>query len=343
MKQTVRQHIASLLLSGKRRRRGLAIFVVMALLVSVTVAGLLKRYGVAVTHQETELEIPYADESYDAHVVDELYNDDLSPADDDFAADAEAENGEETPATNEATLYQDINGLSVEAIISDSEPIPTDARLVVTPLTSDMDSYDAYLAALNRDFGDDVYTSSNALFYDITVMADGEEFEPTNGRIDITLDFKKNQLSEELGLPIDDESSIRVTHLPVDSDKQPAIEDIADPIDPDDITVEHVADTKVEAGSTEKLTFSLSSLSVITVTGAPTDVTVNASLLGTDMQSLGYNLYAYLLSNNDSNAYGAKINFENGNATATISNVPANTYRAPVCPVVVISDASPRR
>lgn len=245
----------------------------------------------------------------------------------------EAEPNEPAPSEptdhgpHELTLTQETDDLTVEATITDGAPIPEQASLVVTPITPDMDCFDSYMQALNRDYDSDVYTSANALLYDVTVMAGGEKFEPTDGRVDITLDFKSNQLSEDLGLPVEDESAIRVIHLPVEPSAQPAVSDIDDALDPDDIAVEYVTDAELETGDTEKLTFSLDSLSVITVTGATTDVTVNAALMGTDMQSLGYNLYAYLLANNDNTAYGAKVSFTGGNATATIPNVPANTYK----------------
>ena len=57
------------------------------------------------------------------------------------------------------------------------------------------------------------------------------------------------------------------------------------------------------------------------------DVVITASLAGTDMETLGYNLYAYLIADNDGKARGAKLDFANGTAAAVISDVPSNTYK----------------
>ena len=57
-------------------------------------------------------------------------------------------------------------------------------------------------------------------------------------------------------------------------------------------------------------------------------VEVTGTLQGTTMKSLGYNVYAYLVSQNgNGEAYGVKINFVDGNFTGTIGNVPEGQYK----------------
>ena len=66
---------------------------------------------------------------------------------------------------------------------------------------------------------------------------------------------------------------------------------------------------------------------VIGVTDAQ-NVTVTGTLQGTTMKSLGYNVYAYLVSQNgNGEAYGVKINFVDGNFSGTINNVPEGEYK----------------
>ncbi|MBO5556857.1 MAG: CHAP domain-containing protein [Oscillospiraceae bacterium] len=224
------------------------------------------------------------------------------------------------------------DSLSARVRITDREEIPETAELVVTPLTPDMEAYAAYMEALNRDFEQEVYNSENSLLYDVTVLVDGKVFEPRKGNVEVSLTFKDKQLSESLGLDADSQSALRIIHLPVLGDGQPGVSPDAaaagsEAPKPEDIRCEYVPGAQVDLDEAEAVSFSLGSLSVITVTRASTDVTVNASLLGTDMKSLGYNLYAYLAASNDSTVYGAKIDFSDGNATATIPNVPVNSYR----------------
>ena len=268
------------------------------------------------------------------------------------------EEGEDLSGVSFLSLECDTDTIAVSAEITDSGSIPADARLQVTPLTPDMDNYGAYMTALNRGYDENTYNSSNSLLYDISVITDGKEYEPENGRIELRLRFKENQLTEALGLSPEDTSALRVIHLPLASESEhssaasstgsahqaPAplsraklfrkraeadltAYDTPQSVDPSDILREDVSEALVDLEHGEEVCFTLTSLSVITVTGAATDVKVTGSLSGTDMKGLGYNLYAYLLANNDHNAYGAKLTFTEGNASATIPNVPVNTYR----------------
>ena len=230
----------------------------------------------------------------------------------------------EDRAVEKLKLTYDDEDISVTAVVRDSKKIPDDAKLEVKALKQGTDEYSAYMTALNRGFADKPYDKNNSLLFDVSVMVDGKEFEPRDGDVKVTLKFKKNQLTDYIGLDEDTENALKIIHLPVDGKTDSSS---SDKISPKNIKKEIVEDAVVNVDKGESLKFSLDSLSVITVTTANTNVNINASLQGTDMQSLGYNLYAYLLASNDSRAYGAKISFTNQQASATINNVPPNTYR----------------
>lgn len=201
------------------------------------------------------------------------------------------------------------------------EEFPAGAELVVTRITSDMGVYDAYFAALNRGFDDNPYNGENSLLFDVSVLVDGREFEPSTGKIEIKIDFKEKQLSEMLGSDLDENAPIRVFHLPVAGEDNTSLESVNE----SDISLEYISEAVLESDVTDSVSFSLDSLSVITVTTANTSVTITGALSGTDMKTIGYNLYAYLVPESGK-IYGAKMEFADGTATATVPNVPAGSY-----------------
>ncbi|MBR1683568.1 MAG: choice-of-anchor A family protein, partial [Clostridia bacterium] len=202
--------------------------------------------------------------------------------------------------------------------------IPDEAELVVTQITADMEVYDSYFKALNRGFGDNPYNGFNSLLYDVSIIVDGREYEPEKGRIEIKLEFKAHQLSSMLGQNLDEDVPLRVIHLPVvDETCESSIEDV----DASQIEREYIETTIIGHDDTEAVSFSLDSLSVITVTGASTDVTITSSLMGTDMKSLGYNLYAVLVSATEDKTYSVKVDYTNGTFSGTIPNVPVGNYQ----------------
>ncbi|MBQ8973123.1 MAG: PT domain-containing protein, partial [Clostridia bacterium] len=213
-----------------------------------------------------------------------------------------------------ATLVCNTDVLHTTAVITDCAPIPENANLTVTMLTANADGYTDYMDALNRGFDEGTYNSFNTLFYDVSVLVGEDEYEPVDGKIELTLQFMRQQLSEALGLDEESASAIRVFHLPERDDGE--------------IVREYVTDALVEIGDSQEVSFSVSSLSVITVTGAATDVTVTGALQGTSMKSLGdYNVYAYLMSEVTGEAYGVKVNFTDGSFSGTIANVPVGEYK----------------
>ena len=119
--------------------------------------------------------------------------------------------------------YED-ESVAVRAEVTDPESIPDNAELVVTPIISG-DAYNAYLNALNGQI-DGTYNSDNTLLYDISFLApkadsegnpiDGEyvEIKPAGESVSISMQFKENQLTDELKAAEADE--IQIVHLPLD-------------------------------------------------------------------------------------------------------------------------------
>ena len=232
-----------------------------------------------------------------------------------------------TVVTNLQTLtYQDAS-LKVAADVYSGQ-LPEDARLQVTQITPTTSgyNYDAYMQALQATSNAPV-SPENTLLYDVAIMSAGVEWEPTDGgHVDLSIQFKRDQLTEDLG--VENAETVAITHLPVDSQVMEHYNTTreATDISADDIQPEAV-DAVITSDAAE-LSFELSSLSTIAITNASSTVNVNVSLSGAyDANSMllkNKNVYAYLVpSNGGSWIYGAKLDFAaDGSASCTITGVP---------------------
>ncbi len=138
--------------------------------------------------------------------------------------------------------------IKVTATLEKPDAIPDDAFFCVTPLTEE--EAEKYLEALNKDKdvenGDVLATAENTLLYDIGFYTDdtkSEEIEPEEGSVTISIEFKKDQLTEEIGA--ENSEDITVTHITEEGNN---------------IETEVVADTEasVEEGTLEFTTESFS-------------------------------------------------------------------------------------
>lgn len=116
-------------------------------------------------------------------------------------------------ATKRVYEYEDAK-IYVRAILEKADAVPDDAYFGVTPLTEE--EAGKYLEALNKakEEGDVPATAENTLLYDIGFYTDEsktEEIEPEEGSVSISIEFKKDQLSEEIGA--ENEKDIVVTHI----------------------------------------------------------------------------------------------------------------------------------
>ena len=170
--------------------------------------------------------------------------------------------------------------VKVKAVLSDPNALPDGVELVVSEITSETEgyNYDAYMQALNENAGSiadeaglkelSQYTDTNTLMYDIAFMFEGKEYEPTEGTVSISIEFKNKQLTNDLSAS--SEEDITVVHLPIKSEVMESSEitstQEATEITAGDIEVKTLTDALADVGSTEKIEFSEESFSVFAVT-----------------------------------------------------------------------------
>lgn len=175
--------------------------------------------------------------------------------------------------------YSD-NNISITAKLQVPGAIPDEAELVVTLIDQSTEgyNYDAYMEALNNS-ADEIaseagledsnkYDSANTLMYDIAFMYEGEEIQPAEGSVSISVEFKNKQLTNELS--VTSEEDITVVHLPIKEEVKEASEitttQEATDITSDDIEVKTLTDATAEVADTEKIEFSEDSFSIFAVT-----------------------------------------------------------------------------
>ena len=201
-------------------------------------------------------------------------------------------------ATKRSYHYEDSN-ITVNAELEDPTAIPDEAEFKVTQITSNTAgyNYDAYMEALNEDAASDTnaksvnadskdsedsdetestdaYTSDNTLLYDMAFIytvdvqnEDGNiskkevEVQPAEGAVTINVEFKKNQLSNEIGAEVNDD--VTVGHLPLkDSVKEDlSTTEEATNISANDIDVDKMTDATVSVEN-QTVTFDAENFSV---------------------------------------------------------------------------------
>ncbi len=169
--------------------------------------------------------------------------------------------------------YED-NDVYVKATLEVADAIPDDADFVVTKITPDTNgyNYDAYIQAINDNADtitgekDSEIDEKNVLLYDVAFFVtdkDGNkvEVQPEEGSVRINIQYKKGQLKEEL--EANDDSLLKIVHLPLVSDVKESVDTTADATDisANDINVEVVSDNT--SVSDENSEFALSDFSVI--------------------------------------------------------------------------------
>ncbi|MDO4188653.1 MAG: FctA domain-containing protein, partial [Lachnospiraceae bacterium] len=181
--------------------------------------------------------------------------------------------GEETRIKRVYTYDDD--QVSVTATLSDPKAVPDDADFVVTPITAQK-AVDAYLEALNRNSDEETeYTEENTILLDIAFLVDkkdeegnvipGEkvEFEPEVGTVKIEINYKKSQLTGELGAT--ENEDVEIKHLPLSDSVLDTVDTTAEAtnISANDIKVEDVrAEVTVTENGVDIVEFVTDSLSV---------------------------------------------------------------------------------
>lgn len=116
-------------------------------------------------------------------------------------------------ATKRVYEYED-SKVYVRATLEKADAVPDDAYFAVEPL--DEEEAEKYLAELNENKDEDMseYTAENTLLYDIGFYTDeskSEEIEPEEGAVRIAVEFKNDQLEEDLG--VTSLEDVEVTHF----------------------------------------------------------------------------------------------------------------------------------
>lgn len=175
-------------------------------------------------------------------------------------------------------IYSDSN-IKITAKLQVAGAIPEDAELVVTPITSESNgyNYDAYMDALNDNaqaIADEAgheaastYSEDNTLMYDIAFMYEGEEIQPAEGSVSISMEFMDKQLTDSLA--VSSEEEITVVHLPIKEEVKEANEitttQEATDITSNDIEVKTLTDATAVVTETEKIEFVEDSFSIFAV------------------------------------------------------------------------------
>ncbi len=183
-------------------------------------------------------------------------------------------------ATEETVFNYSDDKVIVKAEASAKGLFPEGVELKVTEITSKTDNYnyDAYMNALNdnaeaiaKDAGlenSNEYTEDNTLMYDIAFMYDGKEIQPKEGSVNVSIEFKGNQLSEELSAS--EKEDVTVIHLPIKEEVKEASEvestEQATQITAEDIEVKTLKEATAEVGNDEKVEFSEDNFSIYAVT-----------------------------------------------------------------------------
>ncbi len=178
------------------------------------------------------------------------------------------------------TVYEYEDGqVYVKAVLQNADAVPDSAQFSVKQVTSTTVgyNYDAYMQALNNnaeaildevDPEEDAFTDDNILMYDIAFLMDEDgslvEYQPKEGTVRISINFKSNQLTEDI--EAEEAEDIMVMHLPLIEEVKESVETTADAtaISENDVIVEVVAsNVSVEGG--ESVEFTASDFSIFTI------------------------------------------------------------------------------
>lgn len=187
---------------------------------------------------------------------------------------------EEEEATKTEYTFED-SRVKVTATLTDAAAIPDDASFEVTEVTEKSSdyNYDAYMEALNEASDDDtkVYDKSNTLLYDIRFTEaekdeNGKEtgniveLEPTEGSVTVNVEFRENQLTDDIA--VEDAEDVEIKHLPLKEDVKAENENMtagATEISAGDVKIQDMDDVSADISSAEQVSFTTESLSVFSI------------------------------------------------------------------------------
>ncbi len=245
-------------------------------------------------------------------------------------------------ATTETSFSYSDDKVIVTAEATAEGVFPEGIELKVTELNSQTENYnyDAYLNALNdnadaiaKDAGKDEscqYSESNTILYDIAFMYEGKEIQPKEGLVNVSIQFKENQLSDSLSASQED---ISVVHLPIKDEVKEANSlestEEAKEITSEDIEVKTLTEATAEVGDDEKVEFSEDNFSIYAVIAyqnhTPGTDTFK-SVLG-DAVNFGLTTYQIFVNESETN-FAAKVVYANAQTGNDMTNSVEQTFIA---------------
>ena len=157
----------------------------------------------------------------------------------------QAGSGESSESGKTIRRFQN-DEIAVEAVLSDASELPGDARLCVVPITQEKNSgkYQKIVKQIGENLKEADQTVTGLLAYDIYFSADGTKYEPKDGDVTVTIQYKKQIFSTKVKKST---NTVKVLHLE-DTEDGSEVEDVTKSVDVTDLG-ENAADPESEPSS----------------------------------------------------------------------------------------------
>ncbi len=252
----------------------------------------------------------------------------------DEAADSE-DTSEQANTEGEAQpnqyIYED-DTIIVTAVLADNTLLPAYSQFCVTPVTEETDSiaYQEVEDKIAEDLKEQNQVVSGFLAYDICFIADGVEYEPEDGTVTVTIQYKNDLLNQAV---VDSAEEVKMLHLK-EADNGVEVEDLTEHTSISTVSETITTDTQTTSATTSPETktvnstvqFVTDSFSTFAITGVATGATpsvaVNMQFLTTaGVVDTGVNGTYYLYINRSGYRYTMELNVAAGVATATLDGL----------------------
>ncbi|HMM07375.1 MAG TPA: hypothetical protein PKD52_12055 [Clostridiales bacterium] len=228
-------------------------------------------------------------------------------------------------------VYED-DTIIVTAVLANNTLLPAYAQFCVTPVTEETDSiaYQEVKDEITEGLKDQNQVVAGFLAYDICFMADGVEYEPADGTVTVTIQYKNHLLKQTV---VDTAEEVKMLHLK-EADSGVEVEDLTEQTSistvPETITTNTTTtsamtepETKTVNSTVQFVTESFSTFAITgVVTGTTPSVAVNMQFLTTaGAVDTGVNGTYYLYINRGGYRHTLTLNVAAGVATATLNGL----------------------
>ncbi len=242
--------------------------------------------------------------------------------------------------------------VNIKVVTNKKNVFPEGVELKGAEVTSKSEkyNYDAYMEALNENAeaiaeeagkeSAERLSKSNTLLYDIAFIFEGKEIQPKDGSVTVTIEFKEQQLTENLAAANKDD--VAVVHLPIKEEVKESAEitttEEATDITKEDIEIETLVEATAEVDKEEKVEFTSETFSifaVITYQDHTPGTDTFKSVLG-DAVNFGVITDAFYVGESETN-FAAKTVYANAQTGNDMTNPVEQTFIA----ANVVTDAAP--